>query len=541
MGKMAQTMMRMTEAEFDAWDAAASVCGSTLLTRTVRRRNGVPMARVAATTPGSQPAGQAKGAMMGVYPRGSKLWITFRDVDGKWRNASTGYNRGQEALAQAVHDEVVAGVTAKERAQNAPRGITLRAFAEAWLAKRETETADDDRGRIYNHILPALGDIPLMELRPRQVRDFVDALTRKKRQGNRRKDGSLVPTDELLAPRTVRHVYGTLRAMLNDAVADELIPSSPCVLKDELPAKRDKDRTWRRTAVFTRDEVEAILSAGSTPDDRRVLASLMFLGAMRFGEAAALTWRDYDPTCEPLGKLVVEKSYSTRKRKVKGTKTENPREMPVHATLARILAEWRLSGFERLTGRTPQPDDPIVPSRRGAYRNVNASLRRFHEDLERIGLRARRQHDARRTFISIARADGAVADTLHFATHGPDGEIMDDYTTLPWAALCAEVAKVRISLREGKLIEMPRQIALAGSEATSAEAELLTPVLTGSGTHENHRQKLAERTGLEPAASGVTGRRYNLLYFRSRIIRLFSGRSRVRTCDHRLVRATLFR
>src|SRR4051794_5564913 len=141
-------------------------------------------ARVAATTPGSQPAGQAKGAMMGVYPRGSKLWITFRDVDGKWRNASTGYNRGQEALAQAVHDEVVVSVTAKERAKNASRGVTLRAFAEAWLAKRETETAADDRGRIYNHILPALGDIPLTELRPRQVRDFVEALTRKKRQGN---------------------------------------------------------------------------------------------------------------------------------------------------------------------------------------------------------------------------------------------------------------------------------------------------------------------------------------------------------------------
>lgn len=43
---------------------------------------------------------------------------------------------------------------------------------------------------------------------------------------------------------------------------------------------------------------------------------------------------------------VIEKSYSTKKRKVKGTKTENPREMPVHPTLARILAEWRLSGFE---------------------------------------------------------------------------------------------------------------------------------------------------------------------------------------------------
>jgi hypothetical protein len=75
-----------------------------------------------------------------------------------------------------------------------------------------------------------------------------------------------------------------------------------------------------------------------------------------------------------------------------------------HGCHARILAEWRLSGFEELTGCQPRPDDPIVPSRRGAYRNVNASLRRFHEDLERIGLRSWRQHDARRTVISIAPA-----------------------------------------------------------------------------------------------------------------------------------------
>ena len=400
---------------------------------------------------------------------------------------------GQEALAQAVLDDVLARVAAAERAEAVPQVMTVRSFAEAWLAKRDTETAADDRGRIYNHILPALGHIPLTELRPRQVREFVEALTKKKRQGNRRKDGSLVPTDELLAPRTVRHVYGTLRVMLNDAVADELIASSPCVLKDELPAKRDKDRTWRRTAVFTRDEVEAIIAAESTPDDRRVLASLMFLGAMRFGEAAALTWRDYDQTCEPLGKLVIEKSYSTKKRKVKGTKTENPREMPVHPTLAQILAAWRDSGFEQLTGRSPRPDDPIVPSRRGVYRNVNASLRRFHEDLERIGMRARRQHDARRTFISIARADGAVADTLHFATHGPDGEIMDDYTTLPWPALCAEVAKVRISLNSKKGPE------LSVPEGTDAGAQLVTGSVTVVASNCNKSIKLAERTGLEDA------------------------------------------
>jgi hypothetical protein len=36
-------------------------------------------------------------------------------------------------------------------------------------------------------------------------------------------------------------------------------------------------------------DIETILSATSTPEDRRVLASLEFLGAMRFGEAAART------------------------------------------------------------------------------------------------------------------------------------------------------------------------------------------------------------------------------------------------------------
>ena len=110
-----------------------------------------------------------------------------------------------------------------------------------------------------------------------------------------------------------------------------------------------------------------------------------------------------------------------------------------------------------------------------------------------------------------------MADTLHFATHGPDGDIMDDYTTMLWSALCAEVAKVRISLREGQIVELPGPVALAAG--VDGDSELLT----GSGTNENHKGKLAERTGLEPAASGVTGRRYNQLNYRSRIVRFSVG------------------
>jgi hypothetical protein len=41
---------------------------------------------------------------------------------------------------------------------------------------------EDDRGRLYNHIISARGDIRLVDLRPRHIRDFVE-------------------TDELIAPR----------------------------------------------------------------------------------------------------------------------------------------------------------------------------------------------------------------------------------------------------------------------------------------------------------------------------------------------------
>jgi len=413
---------------------------------------------------------------MGVFTRGNTLWIRYQDVDGKWRNASTGFPVGEEGRAHETLADVERRVAETRAAEGlSPKVtrslLTLREFAEKWLAQRKTETVEDDRGRLYNHIIPVLGDIRLVDLRPRHIRDFVEALKRKKKLGNLRKDGTRVETDELIAPRTVRHVYGTLRAMLNDAVADELLPSNPCVLKDELPEKKDKDRTWRRTAVFARDEVETIISAppDKIPDDRRVMYAVMFLGSMRFGEGAALEWRDYDAAASPLGKLVIEKSYSTKTRKVKATKTDNPREMPVHPTLARVLAEWKLSGFERFTGRPPRPEDLIVPSRHNRPRNVNHMLRRFHEDLERVGLRARRQHDTRRTFISIARADGARPDILRWATHGPTGDIVDEYTTLPWATLCEEVAKVRIRVLEGTLIELPLAAA-AGSVIELASA-----------------------------------------------------------------------
>jgi hypothetical protein len=171
----------------------------------------------------------------------------------------------------------------------------------------------------------------------------------------------------------------------------------------------------------------------------------------------AQRWRHYDPTQEPLGRLSVIASWNSRKDEETSTKTERPRAVPVHPTLAKLLADWKLSGRRQLFGRAPKADDLILPNRDGEHRNPRRSIVRFHYDLEKLGLRKRRQHDCRRTFISLAQADGARKDILRWVTHGPTGDIMDIYTTLPWDALCAEVSKLRVEIREGRVLEL-RQV-----------------------------------------------------------------------------------
>jgi hypothetical protein len=52
---------------------------------------------------------------------------------------------------------------------------------------------------------------------------------------------------------------------------------------------------------------------------------------------------------------------------------------------------------------------------------------------------------------------------------------------------------------------------------------------------------MADRTGLEPATSGVTGRHSNRLNYRSeQSLNVDGGWYRGRTCDLRLVRAPLY-
>ena len=71
----------------------------------------------------------------------------------------------------------------------------------------------------------------------------------------------------------------------------------------------DEDPTWRATAVFTRDELEMLISDSRVPPNRQVLYALQGIVALRHGEAAGLRWKHFDPNTPVLGRLVIDTSY----------------------------------------------------------------------------------------------------------------------------------------------------------------------------------------------------------------------------------------
>lgn len=368
-----------------------------------------------------------------VYARGNVLWVGFVGPDGRWHYKSTGLRVGQEAEARRYLADIEAQIARGNRlAELGP--LTVGEYGERWNARRIAHgQADAARGyrRFLKHLPLPLARTRLLDVRPMMVRDWVAGLVLKG-----------------LAPRSVSNVYGILHRLFADAVADELLEVSPCLMpRHEQPKRRDKNPAWRATAVYSRAEVELLVSSPLVSLERRVLYGLGFLAGLRFGEIAALRWSAYESDEEPLGRFSVHVSYTRHVGAEKGTKTNVVRQVPVHPMLARLLAEWRLTGWQAAQGRKPKPEDLLLPNQRGGHLTDNSARKTREAVAKALGLRNRRFHDTRRTFISLALADGANPSLLERITHNAKGDVQGLYNTPPWLSLCEAVGCLRIGRR----------------------------------------------------------------------------------------------
>jgi hypothetical protein len=123
-----------------------------------------------------------------------------------------------------------------------PTKMTVAPYLWSWLDSK-TDITNVTRERyaeiIKNRIAPALGQIELQKLKPKQVQDWLSSLAK---NGARRAPGGL-------GPRTVRHCYRVLWAALKQAVKLEMLSRNvadaatpPRLKDDESDAKADHGR-----------------------------------------------------------------------------------------------------------------------------------------------------------------------------------------------------------------------------------------------------------------------------------------------------------
>ena len=346
--------------------------------------------------------------------------MAYYDHDGMRRLKATPFKVGQEKQAKALLRKVNERIAVGELDQVGPE--TVASYGNKYIKKRKRriKTGKDEETRLKKHVFTRIGAMRLDEVKPRHMEELIWGM---------RENGEL-------APRTIIHTWGAICRMFKSAVKDELIPGTPCLLdKGVLPKNVDKYPSWRATAIYARSELEQLISDQRVPWARRVLYALKFLAGTRQEETALLKWEHHDASRQPLGCLTIAK-----------TKTGITRYVPIHPTLAAILAEWKLSGWRETYGRAPRSEDFIVPTSRLTARINNVS-RDLHLDLDTLGFRHRRGHDMKRTHISLLNTDGARRDLRKLWTHGASSNILDVYTTIEWPVLCAEMSKLKVQLR----------------------------------------------------------------------------------------------
>jgi integrase len=373
-----------------------------------------------------------------VIRRGDSLYVRlFEPASGKYRTKATGLKAdapGASQKAAAIRDALEAKLAAGCEIGG---GLTVAHWTKQFFDRRTNWNKSNEEAAYRDHVAPTLGRMRIDEVRPHHVKAWVRALCAKG-----------------LAPKTAHNVYGVAFTLFAAAASDELITASPFNRRfDGLPKKRDKDPTFRDKAVFTRSEVERLLGSETVPLRSRAAYAVLFLGGLRAGELAHLRWSDYRTDLEPLGRLTVRGSFHTRKRVEKGTKQDTPRKVPVHRVAARLLAEWRLAWALEF-GRHATDDDLIFPAAGGKRKGVG-HWTNFRQRtsllywLGKLGMRPRRLHDTRRTFVSLATDDGATKDRLKWIKDGRErgGDSIEGYDEPSWQSLCDELGKLRITPR----------------------------------------------------------------------------------------------
>ncbi|MFE3968989.1 Arm DNA-binding domain-containing protein [Stenotrophomonas sp. YIM B13575] len=257
---------------------------------------------------------------------------------------------------------------------------TLEQVLTRWLAQKEPELEHSSligyRRIVDNILVPRCGTIAL--------RDF-DRIALKE----------LVATfDESTSAKRINNVLGPLRGALDEAVADDLIPSNP--LDGFRVKRRAKANAREEVDPFTPEEVQAILAA-CREDQVRNYCQFNFATGLRTSEMIGLCWSDIDWR---KGTVKIRRAWVMGK--MKAPKTESGvREVQL---LQPAIDALKAQRAHTATAGEFVFHDPRTHARWGSDQSIRAG--EWQRALRKAGVRYRYPYQMRHTFASQALSAG---------------------------------------------------------------------------------------------------------------------------------------
>lgn len=330
--------------------------------------------------------------------------VGWKIVDGKRKRITRSKTLPKRPDVVAWAAQMKAERDAARGQREAPVDMLLCDWVESFLADTQRDQSTNTYQRykdvLHRFVVPALGRIPLSELRPMAFRNLLaDLETQLVIDQAKKKEKKKAPRT-YAGSRTLDSVYEVSKTCLMAAVNLELIPTNP-VSKVSRPKYKRSD-----IRPFEIEEVKAILEAGKAHRLHALFVMVFSLG-LRQGELFGLEWRDVDFKAATVR---IERQAITPRGKleIKPPKTKaGRRTLDLSPEVLDALLERRKEAMkEKLAGCKL-----VFPGARGRYLHGN-NFAKFHWKplLRNCGINERGLHHARHTFATHALLSG---EALH--------------------------------------------------------------------------------------------------------------------------------